>query len=71
MSDSRSKRAASPWGALTAEMVLYNINMGTTFAEFWSGVADCNLSAFLAVIPTRETPNDRRRKFSIIQGGKL
>jgi hypothetical protein len=58
----------SHWDSLSAEVLSFCI-------QHWLNVAEIQAGAFLAMIavapalPT-ETPPDRRRKFTVIEGGK-
>jgi hypothetical protein len=60
----------SHWETLSAEVVCYNIHVGTNIAEYWRHVAEIHLSALMSIAAARETPSDRRRKFRVIDGGK-
>jgi hypothetical protein len=58
----------SPWGSLSAEVISFCIH-------YWRHVAEIQAGAVLAVIAvapalTTETPPDRRRKFTVIKGGR-
>jgi hypothetical protein len=63
-------RPFSHWESLSAELVRYNIQVGTNIAEYWRHVAEIHLAAIMAIAVVRETPTDRRRKFTVIEGGK-
>jgi hypothetical protein len=63
-------RPFSHWELLSAEVVRYNIHMGTSIAEYWRHVAEIHVAAVMAIAVLRETPRDRRRKFRLINGGK-
>jgi hypothetical protein len=60
----------SHWESLSAELVRYNIHVGTNVAEYWRQVAEICLAAVMAIAVSLETPTDRRRKFTVIEGGK-
>jgi hypothetical protein len=63
-------RPFSHWESLSAELVRYNIHVGTNIAEYWRHVAEIHFAAVMAIAVVRETPTDRRRKFTVIEGGK-
>ncbi len=63
-------RPFSDWESLSAEVVRYNIHMGTNIAEYWRHVAEIHVAAVMAIAVPRATPPDRRRKFRVINGGK-
>jgi hypothetical protein len=56
--------------SLSAEAVRYNIDMGSNIAEYWRRVGEIHLAAVMAIAGPQETRPDRRRKFTIIEGGK-
>jgi hypothetical protein len=58
------------WGSLSAELLKFNIRVGTNIAKYWRGVAEFHVAAFMPFAVARETPTDRRRKFTVIEGGK-
>jgi hypothetical protein len=75
MPDSKAQREGrwrpfSHWESLSAELVRYNIHVGTNIAEYWCHVAEIQVAAVMAIAIARETPTDRRRKFTVIEGGK-
>jgi hypothetical protein len=59
----------SDWNSFSAEVVRYNIRVGTNIAEYWRHVAEIHVAAMAGALPLK-TPPDRRRKFRIINGGK-
>jgi hypothetical protein len=63
-------RPFSHWGSLSAELVLYNIHVGTNIAEYWRRLAEIHVAAVMEIAGPQETPSDRRRKFTVIEGGK-
>jgi hypothetical protein len=58
------------WQTLSAELVQHNVEMATNIAEYWGSVAEINITALLTLTATADTPLRRRRKFTVIQGGK-
>jgi hypothetical protein len=58
------------WQTLSAELVQNNVRLATDFAEYWHRVAEINIATFLTLTAADDTPSRRRRKFSVIQGGK-
>jgi hypothetical protein len=68
--ESRGRPKFSPWGALSVEVVCFNLNVGTNIAKYFRQVAEIQVAAFLAIAAGAETPTDRRRKFRLIDGGK-
>jgi hypothetical protein len=58
------------WQTLSTELVQHNLRMATNIAEYWRGVAEINMATFLTLTAADDTPSRRRRKFSVIQGGK-
>jgi hypothetical protein len=60
----------SSWGALSAQVLSYNIHVSTNIAEYWRHVAEIHVAAVMAIAGARATPTDRRRKFKVIDGGK-
>jgi hypothetical protein len=63
-------RPFSNWESLSAEVVRYNIHVGTSIAEYWRRVAEIHVAAVMEIAAPQETPHDRRRKFTVIEGGK-
>ena len=68
--ESRGRPKFPPWGALSVEVVCFNLNVGTNIAKYSRQVAEIQVAAFLAIAAGAETPTDRRRKFRVIDGGK-
>jgi hypothetical protein len=67
----RRSRLDSPfWQILTAELVRHNVRMGTNIVEYWRSVAKINITTLLTVTGGADTPLKRRRKFTVIQGGR-
>ena len=64
-------RPVSHWESLSTEMVRYHIEVGANIAECLHLVAEIPLTAFLVFADALETPVARRRKFRVIDGGKL
>jgi hypothetical protein len=62
-------RPFAHWESLSAEAVRCNIDVGTNIAEYWRRVAEIHLSAVMAIAGPQETRPDRRRKFTVIEGG--
>ena len=60
----------SHWESLSAEVVRYNIHLGTNIAEYWRHVAEIHVAAVMAIAVPRDSPTCRRRKFRVINGGK-
>ena len=58
------------WQTLSAELVQYNVRVATNIAEYWRSVAEINITTLLTLTATADTPLGRRRKFTVIQGGK-
>jgi hypothetical protein len=63
-------RLFSHWGSLFAEVVRHNIHISANIAEYWRRVAEIHVTAVMAIAGPQETPSDRRRKFTVIEGGK-
>jgi hypothetical protein len=68
--ESRGRPEVSPWRALSAEVLRYNLNVSTNIAEYWRRMAEIQVAAFVAIAADPETPTGRRRKFRVIDGGK-
>jgi hypothetical protein len=68
--ESRSRREFSHWGSLSAEVLSFNIHVGTNIAEYWRHQAEIHIAAFMSIAVALETPTGRRRKFRVIDGGK-
>ena len=68
--ESRCRPQFSSWGALSAQVLSYNIHVSTNIAEYWRHVAEIHVAAVMAIAGARETPTDRRLKFTVIDGGK-
>jgi hypothetical protein len=68
--ESRCRPQFSSWGALSAQVLSYNIHVSTNIAEYWCHVAEIHVAAVMAIAGARETPTDRRRKFTVIDGGR-
>jgi hypothetical protein len=60
----------SDWNSFSAEVVRYNIRVGTNIAEYWRQVAEIHIAAAIAIAVPRKSPPDRQRNFRIINGGK-
>jgi hypothetical protein len=73
-SDAQSEGQRHPfshWGSLPVEVLSYNIHVGTNIADYWRHVAEIQVAAFLAIAASPETPTGRRRKFRVIDGGRV
>jgi hypothetical protein len=68
--ESRGRPDISPWRALSAEVVQYNLNVGRNIAEYWRRMTEIQVAAFVAIAAGPGTPTGRRRKFRVIEGGK-
>jgi hypothetical protein len=68
--ESRCHAQFSSWGALSAQVLSYNIHVSANIAEYWRHVAEIHVASVMAIAGARETPTDRRRKFAVIDGGK-
>jgi hypothetical protein len=68
--ESRCRPLLSSWGALSAQVLSYNIHVSTNIAEYWCHVAEIHVASVMAIAGTRKIPTDRRRKFTVIDGGK-
>jgi hypothetical protein len=66
----RRFRSVPSWQALSAKLVRYNVCVGTNIAEYWYSVAEINYKTLLTLTDTVQTPLTRRRRFTVIQGGK-
>ena len=60
----------SHWEVLSAEVVRYNMHVGTNVAEYWRRMAEIHVAVVMAIAVPRETPPARRRKFRVINGGQ-
>jgi hypothetical protein len=68
--DSPCRPRFSSWGALSAQVLSYNIHVSTNIAEYWRHVAEIHVAVVMAIAGAHATPTDRRRKFKVIDGGK-
>ncbi len=59
----------SPWEVLSAELLGYNVRVGTSIVKYWRSIAEIQVATLVAIAGTRATPAGRRSKFTIIQGG--
>jgi hypothetical protein len=58
------------WEAILREISRYHVRMGASIVEFWRGVAEIHISTALAASNALENPPSRKRRFTVVQGGK-
>ena len=47
--ESRCRPQFSSWGALSAQVLSYNIHVSTNIAEYWRHVAEIHVAAVMAI----------------------
>jgi hypothetical protein len=68
--EGRTRPVFSHWESLSAEVLSYNILVAAKIAECWRSAAEIPV-ALLSLAFALETPMDRRRKFTIVDGGRF
>lgn len=68
--EGRFRPDCSSWQTLSAELVRHNIRMGMNIAKYWRSVGEINVTTFLTLASGTDAPLNRRRKFTVIRGGK-
>jgi hypothetical protein len=61
---------ASEWDGIIEEISCCYLLFGKNIFEFWRGVAEIHLSTVLAATDALGNPPNRKRRFTVVQGGK-
>ena len=58
------------WQRLSTELLQQTVRMAANFAECWRSVVEINIATPLTLTAVVDMPSRRKRRFTVIQGGK-